>query len=100
MVLLLGLWFLLIKRREKKSNKESTLEPKRFNPDGSEHYSYPIACDSYMQFCYTCSNIANAGYINFTVYHKIDKTIKTIPGLPKGTIFNAIHNSIHIYIPK
>jgi len=53
-----------------------------------------------IQFCYTCSNIANAGYINFTVYHKIDKTIKTIPGLPKGTIFNAIHNSIHIYIPK
>ena len=78
--------------------KESTPEPKRFNPDGSEHYCYPTICQTEEGVINVCNSLIKDGYINFTVYHTVNKCIVVIP--TTRMFLTTSHKVIHIYIPK
>ena len=81
-----------------KVKKESTPEPKRSNPNGTEHYCYSQTCVTEATVRNVCRNLINEGYINFTVFHTLNKNI-TFHGSPT-TIVDTNRFSIHIYIPK
>ena len=100
LVISIGVWVLLPNKLKIRSSKETTPQPKRFNPNDTEHYTYPTVCETEEGVLNVCNNLIYDGYINFTVYHRVNKVLSIRDKIYGRVRVNTTINSVHIYIPN